>query len=78
VLLHDPQGHPRFVATGRGDTHLTQETTSVLKRYEEMVATEHVSTLVIDREGMSTDFLRRLTQDGRTIIPILRSDQSTG
>ncbi len=23
VLLHDPQGHPRFVTTGRGDNHLT-------------------------------------------------------
>jgi hypothetical protein len=78
VLLHDTQGHPRFVTTGRGDNHLTQETTSVLKCYEEMVASEHVSTLVIDREGMSTDFLRRLTQDGRTIITILRSDQYTG
>ena len=78
VLLHDPQGHPRFVTTGRGDTHLTQETTSVLKCYEEMLASEHVSTLVIDREGMSTNFLRRLTQDGHTIITILRSDQYTG
>jgi hypothetical protein len=43
-----------------------------------MVAPEHVSTLVIDREGMPTDFLCRLTQDGYTIITILRSDQYTG
>ena len=34
--------------------------------------------IVVDREGMSAEFLAALAGEGRTVVTILRTDQYTG
>jgi hypothetical protein len=34
--------------------------------------------IVVDREGMSAEFLAMLVGDGRTVVTVLRTDQYTG
>jgi hypothetical protein len=79
VLLHDDQGHPLLATTHRGDQHLTVGLPSILARYEhaqEKLA--RVTRIVVDREGMATEFLADLQAGGRTVVTILRSNQYQG
>jgi hypothetical protein len=74
-LLHDKQGHPLFVTTHRGDQHLTVGIPAFLERYEQQVKTSHVARMIVDREGMATEFLARLHAEGRIMITILQTNQ---
>ena len=76
VLLHDAAGHPLLITTHRGDLHLTVGAPALLARYEQHHPA--VRRLVIDREGMATEFLRQLTEEGRQVITVLRADQYAG
>ncbi len=75
LLLHDSQGHPLFVTTYRGDQHLTRSAPALLERYEQQVQTSHVARMVVDREGMATEFLTRLHAEGRIVVTILQTNQ---
>jgi len=77
TLLMDGAGHPLLVETARGDQHLTIGTPSILARYERAAGELSVTTLVIDREGMSAEFLNSLGQQ-RTVITLLRANQYQG
>jgi hypothetical protein len=77
TLLMDGAGHPLFVATARGDQHLTVSTPFLLARYEQAAGTADVTTLVIDREGMSADFLQALSEQ-YTVVTLLRANQYHG
>lgn len=77
TLLMDGAGHPLLVETARGDQHLTLGAPSILERYEKAVGAGKVTTLIIDREGMSAEFLNALSQQ-RTVITLLRSNQYKG
>lgn len=78
VVLHDHEGHPLLVTTHRGDQHLTTGLPVILARYEQAAGLESLKSIVVDREGMAAEFLARLSQEGRTIITILRTDQYAG
>lgn len=75
LLLHDQQGHPLFVTTHRGDQHLTVGTPAFLERYEQQVKTSHIARMIVDREGMATEFLARLHAEGRIVVTILQTNQ---
>ena len=75
LLLHDAQGHPLCVTTHRGDQHLTAGVPAFLERYEQQVKTSQVARMIVDREGMATEFLARLHAEGRIVITILQTNQ---
>jgi hypothetical protein len=77
TLLMDGAGHPLLVETARGDQHLTIGAPSIMARYERVVGTGKVATLIIDREGMSANFLNAMREQ-RNVITLLRSNQYTG
>ena len=75
ILLHDEQGHPLLAATHRGDQHLTIGLPLIIAHYEQTVAQAQVRRIIVDREGMGTEFLAGLHADGRTVVTILRTNQ---
>ena len=75
VVLHDQEGHPLLATTHRGDQHLTIGAPQVLRRYELAMDNAHLEWLVVDREGLSAEFLFQLHSEGRRVITLLRSDQ---
>ena len=78
VLLHDAAGHPLLATTHRGDLHLTVGAPSIVARYEAATQSPRLARLIIDREGMSAEFLASLAAEGRTVVTVLRTDQYTG
>ncbi len=75
VLLHDEQGHPLLASTHRGDQHLMVGLPSIIARYEHNQEHVQVKRIIVDREGMATEFLASLHAEGRTVVTILRSNQ---
>jgi hypothetical protein len=75
VVLHDQEGHPLLVTTHRGDQHLTLGLPAILTHYEQAAGMAHLKRIVVDREGMSAEFLAALTNEGRTVVTVLRTDQ---
>jgi hypothetical protein len=75
LLLHDEQGHPLCVTTHRGDQHLTVGVPAFLERYEQHAGNSQVTRMIVDREGMSTEFLARLHAEGRYVVTILQTNQ---
>jgi hypothetical protein len=78
VVLHDQEGHPLLVTTHRGDQHLTLGLPAILVHYEQATGLASLKRIVVDREGMSAEFLAALTSEGRTVVTILRTDQYAG
>jgi len=78
VVLHDQEGHPLLVTTHRGDQHLTLGLPAILTHYEQATGMARLKRIVVDREGMSAEFLAQLSREGRTIVTILRTDQYVG
>jgi hypothetical protein len=75
-LLHDEQGHPLFVTTHRGDQHLTVGIPAFLEWYEQHAGNSQVTRMIVDREGMATEFLARLHAEGRHVVTILQTKKS--
>ena len=75
VLLHDDQGHPLLASTHRGDQHLLVGLPSIIARYEHNQQHVQVQRIIVDREGMATEFLASLQAEGRTVVTILRTNQ---
>src|SRR5258706_8253971 len=75
VLLHDNQGHPLLVTTHRGDQHLIVGWPSIIARYAYSKERAQVKRIIVDREGMATEFLASLHAEGRTVVTILRTNQ---
>lgn len=75
VLLHDEHGHPLLATTHRGDQHLIIGLPSIIARYEDNEVLAQVKRIIVDREGMATEFLAALHADGRTVVTILRTNQ---
>lgn len=75
LLLHDEKGHPLYVTTHRGDQHLTAGVPTLLERYEQQVQTSYVARMIVDREGMATEFLVRLHTEGHIMVTILQTNQ---
>jgi hypothetical protein len=75
VLLHDEHGHPLLATTHRGDQHLMVGLPSIIARYEHNQEHIQVKRIIVDREGMATEFLASLQAEGRTVVTILRSNQ---
>ena len=75
VLLHDDQGHPLLATTHRGDQHLIVGLPSIIARYEDSKECAQVRRIIVDREGMATEFLARLHAEGRTVVTILQTNQ---
>ena len=74
TVLHDPAGHPLIATTARGDAHLTTTVPALLDHYE--AATDCVARIIIiDREGMSGNFLAKLVAQQRVVVTILRVDR---
>src|SRR5258708_35233829 len=78
VVLYDHEGHPLLATTHRGDQHLTQGLPAILTHYEQAAGLENLKRIVVDREGMSAEFLAALADEGRTVVTVLRTDQYTG
>jgi hypothetical protein len=78
VVLHDQEGHLLLATTHRGDQHLTIGLPSILTHYERAANLEGLKRIVVDREGMSAEFLAQLSSEGRTIVTVLRTDQYAG
>jgi hypothetical protein len=78
VVLHDQEGHPLLATTHRGDQHLTIGLPAILTHYEQAADLESLKRIVVDREGMAAEFLAQLSREGRTLVTVLRTDQSTG
>jgi hypothetical protein len=77
TLLMDASGHRLLVETARGDQHLTIGAPAIMARFEQAAGEGTVSTLIIDREGMSAEFLNAISEK-RTVITLLRSNQYKG
>jgi hypothetical protein len=75
VLLHDEQGHPLLATTHRGDQHLTAGLPTIIARYEHHEESLQVKRIIVDREGMATEFLANFYAEGRTVVTILRTNQ---
>ncbi len=75
LLLHDEHGHPLFVTTHRGDQHLTAGVPAFLARYEQRARDSRVAQMIVDREGMATEFLASLHAEGRSVVTILQANQ---
>ena len=75
VLLHDEHGHPLLATTHRGDQHLMVGLPSIIARYEHHQEHIQVKGIIVDREGMATEFLASLQAEGRTVVTILRTNQ---
>jgi len=75
LLLHDEHGHPLLVTTHRGDQHLTVGVPAFLARYEQQVRSSQVTRMIVDREGMATEFLASLHAEGRSVVTILQTNQ---
>ena len=75
LLLHDEQGHPLFVITHRGDQHLITGVPTFLARYEQHVGNTQIAQMIVDREGMATEFLAGLHEQGRRVVTILQTNQ---
>lgn len=75
LLLHDEHGHPLFVTTHRGDQHLTVGVPAFLERYEQHAENSQVTRMIVDREGMATEFLASLHAEGRHVVTILQTNQ---
>ena len=75
VLLHDNQGHPLLATTHRGDQHLIVGLPSIIARYEYSKGSAQVKRIIVDREGMATEFLASLHAEGRTVVTILQTNQ---
>ncbi len=75
VLLHDGQGHPLLATTHRGDQHLTAGLPAIIARYEQQETHAQVKRIIVDREGMATEFLARLHAEGRAVVTILQTNQ---
>ncbi|BCL84547.1 hypothetical protein ccbrp13_70120 [Ktedonobacteria bacterium brp13] len=78
VVLHDQEGHPLLATTHRGDQHLTIGLPAILRHYEQAADLESLKRIVVDREGMSAEFLAVLASEGRTVVTVLRTDQYAG
>jgi hypothetical protein len=78
VVLHDHEGHPLLTTTHRGDQHLTRGLPAILMHYEQAAGMTLLKRIVVDREGMSAEFLAALAGEGRTVVTVLRTDQYTG
>ena len=46
-----------------------------LERYEQHAGNSQITRMIVDREGMATEFLARLHADGRRVITILQTSQ---
>jgi hypothetical protein len=77
VVLHDQEGHPLLVTTHRGDQHLTMGLPAILTHFEQAAGVARLKRIVVDREGMSAEFLAQLSREGRTLVTVLRTDQYT-
>lgn len=75
LLLHDEHGHPLFVTTHRGDQHLTAGISAFLEWYERHAANSQITRMIVDREGMATEFLAGLHEQGRRVVTILQTNQ---
>ncbi|HEU5378701.1 MAG TPA: hypothetical protein VFV38_25040 [Ktedonobacteraceae bacterium] len=78
VVLHDQEGHLLLATTHRGDQHLTIGLPTILRHYEQAADPESLKRIVVDREGMSAEFLAGLAGEGRTVVTVLRTDQYAG
>lgn len=78
VVLHDAQAYPRLATTHRGDQHLTNRVAPMLDCYEAATGQKQIRCVVVDREGMAAEFLAQLSQAGRQVVTLLRSDQYEG
>jgi hypothetical protein len=77
-LLHDDQGHPLLATTHRGDQHLTAGLPAIIARYEQQETHAQVKRIIVDREGMATEFLASLHAEGRKVVTILLTNQYQG
>ncbi len=77
TLLMDAAGHPLLVETARGDQHLTIGAPAIIERYEQTAGNGKLAKIIVDREGMSAEFLKALSER-RTVITLLRSNQYKG
>jgi hypothetical protein len=75
LLLYDEQGHPLFITTHRGDQHLTVGVPAFLERYEQHAGNNQIARMIVDREGMATEFLANLHEQGRCVVTILQTNQ---
>jgi len=78
VVLHDQEGHLLLATTHRGDQHLTIGLPAILMCYEQAAGLDSLKRIVVDREGMSAEFLAALASEGRTVVTVLRTDQYAG
>jgi hypothetical protein len=78
VVLHDQEGHLLLATTHRGDQHLTIGLPTMLTRYEQAAGLDSLKRIVVDREGMSAEFLAALASEGRAVVTVLRTDQYAG
>ena len=60
VLLHDEHGHPLLATTHRGDQHLMVGLPAIIERYEHNEEHVQAKRIIVDREGMATEFLASL------------------
>jgi len=78
MLLHDHQGHPRLVLTGRGDWHVMEGLCELVSRYESITRAPLKRRIVVDREGMGAAFLKKRKEEEQAVVTLLRSNQYQG
>lgn len=78
MLLHDRQGHPLLVLTGRGDWHVMDGLVSLVCRLEQVSGQPLTKRIVVDREGMGAAFLKERKEEGHSVVTLLRSNQYEG
>ncbi len=78
TLLHDEWGHPRLVTTDRGDLHLTAGLAQIVARSDQITESKSQARIIVDREGMAATLLKALSDEGHSMVTVLRSNQYDG
>src|SRR5439155_107785 len=68
MLLHDHQGHPRLVLTGRGDWHVMEGLSELVSRYEGITRAPLQRRIVVDRVGMGAAFLKKRKEEEQVVV----------
>ena len=45
------------------------------RRYEQQTGNRQITPMIVDREGMATEFLAKLHTEGRSVVTILQTNQ---
>ena len=78
TFVHGRGGHALFCLTYAADVHLNEVIVAVAQQLEQAIGCPIIQVIVTDREGLSIEIIRTLTQKNKGFVTLLKSNQYTG